>query len=330
MAKELYSNLDTTFLAAPVASADTTISVVSATPFPATGNFTIRIDSEFLLVTGVAGTTLTVSRGQEGTAAASHSQGAFVLGVVTDGSLRRLVRQGHNGTNVAVRREMNFLDGMGLSYTFADDPTNDKVDIRLDAIGPTLVVSPPPTAGWTVVGSASGTFSATQDARGTYNLYDSGPTGAQERVCMVLQAAQATPYSIAVCLIPTLFPAQPQNTGLCFYEQSTGKIHSLCYSSKDSNQIDLFIYRWTNPTTYDAIDFGQGTDSVFVRFLKVRDDGTNLTFYFSGDGTHWLQAFQCARTTFMAGGPSHVGIHLNATAANYGAAAQLVHWQQGT
>jgi hypothetical protein len=62
-----------------------TITVASASGFPTSGNYYIRIDSEVLQVTGGQGTTTwTVARGQLGTAAAAHGTGAVVTALAND------------------------------------------------------------------------------------------------------------------------------------------------------------------------------------------------------------------------------------------------------
>jgi len=58
----------------------TTIGVASFVNFPASGNYTIRVDNELMTVTGGQGTgTWTVTRGANGSAISSHSSGASVL-----------------------------------------------------------------------------------------------------------------------------------------------------------------------------------------------------------------------------------------------------------
>lgn len=58
----------------------TTISVSSFANFPASGNYSIRVDNEVMTVTGGQGTgTWTVTRGAGGSAIAAHSSGAGVL-----------------------------------------------------------------------------------------------------------------------------------------------------------------------------------------------------------------------------------------------------------
>ncbi|MCU7722965.1 multicopper oxidase domain-containing protein [Actinoplanes sp. KI2] len=66
-------------------AAQTSITVASATGFPATNGYYVRIDNEVLRVTAGAGTaTWTVQRGQLGTTAATHATGAVVTALATD------------------------------------------------------------------------------------------------------------------------------------------------------------------------------------------------------------------------------------------------------
>lgn len=68
-----------TELAAGIDAFATTVTVASATGFPAAAPFRIKIDSEVLLVESGAGTTTwTVKRAQDSTTAAAHSSGAQV------------------------------------------------------------------------------------------------------------------------------------------------------------------------------------------------------------------------------------------------------------
>jgi FtsP/CotA-like multicopper oxidase with cupredoxin domain len=66
-------------------AAQTSVTVASATGFPASGSYYVRIDGEVMQVTGGQGTTTwTVARGQLGTAAAAHASGATVTVLATD------------------------------------------------------------------------------------------------------------------------------------------------------------------------------------------------------------------------------------------------------
>lgn len=88
MAVELLGNLGESTLSAAITSTSaTTLTVTSATPFPAavtgTSQFRVIVDSELMIVTNVSGTTFTVTRGAEGTTAATHSSLAPITHVIT-------------------------------------------------------------------------------------------------------------------------------------------------------------------------------------------------------------------------------------------------------
>jgi hypothetical protein len=89
-----YSNtsLETT-LAAGINTAATTISVTSATGLPSTFPYTLVIDHEtsnleVVTVTAAVGTSLTISRAQDGTSLGSHALGARVVHAVVARDLR--------------------------------------------------------------------------------------------------------------------------------------------------------------------------------------------------------------------------------------------------
>ena len=77
------SNLNpgyTTLASAITSTGATTVSVTSAAGFPATGNYYVMVDSEQMQVTGGQGTTTwTVTRGTNGTTAATHLVTAYVF-----------------------------------------------------------------------------------------------------------------------------------------------------------------------------------------------------------------------------------------------------------
>jgi hypothetical protein len=132
--KEFYANLAASTLNGAITNVATTIVVASAASFPATPNFTIIVGTEIMLVTGVSGTTFTVTRGQEGTTATAWSTGLFVYITITDASIRRLCRQSLAGSNTSARREINFVNGESIAVTLTDDATNDKCDIGIAVV----------------------------------------------------------------------------------------------------------------------------------------------------------------------------------------------------
>ncbi|CAN5335283.1 hypothetical protein BH10ACI2_BH10ACI2_21050 [soil metagenome] len=93
----------TTLSAAISSSGATSITITSATGFPAAGDFIIQIDSELLKVTAGHGTTTwTVTRGFNGTTAATHSNSVAV---------------DWNRTRIMWANEVAELEGNGTNWT---------------------------------------------------------------------------------------------------------------------------------------------------------------------------------------------------------------------
>lgn len=94
MALEIFSNLLTATLATGIDNVQTTLTITTPTSgtIPTTGNFRLRIENEYLLVTGTGNgsTTFTVTRSIEGSTAASHSAGIAVKQVITAAALAQI------------------------------------------------------------------------------------------------------------------------------------------------------------------------------------------------------------------------------------------------
>lgn len=87
MTTEQFANNATSTLNGTISSSVTALVVASVALFPTSPQFRIIIDSEIMLVTGIAGTTFTVTRGVENTTQASHTTGAAVSMILTSGAL---------------------------------------------------------------------------------------------------------------------------------------------------------------------------------------------------------------------------------------------------
>jgi hypothetical protein len=321
-----YANSTTpaTVLNSSCTSGASTISVVSEAELPGSGQYIVAIDTEFLLVTGGWGTgTLNVSRAQEGTSAAAHSNGASVLHPLTAGTI------------TAIRTEMS---GIGTYSSLPTSPTlgdryrtTDSVyDFVYDgstwqafAFGYNVVV--PPSTGW----SWSNQGSSTVDATHGYLQFFS-PTIGSDNCWTYMRTLPSTPYTAIIgVVIDTAYQGGATcaplvltigdgtkflQYGLFMFEQQGG----------GGNPYHR-ILEWNNTTsaasaynTYaDVAYFG---DMGRIMFLKMLDDGTNLTWSYSLNKQYWVQFDQRARTAFLST-PTVVGV----SAYNYtGSTAMLV------
>lgn len=87
MAQEQFANNAASPLVLAISVGTTSLQVALASSFPTLPQFRIIVDGEIMLVTGVAGSTFTVTRGVEGTAAVQHAAGAIVTHILTAGAL---------------------------------------------------------------------------------------------------------------------------------------------------------------------------------------------------------------------------------------------------
>ncbi len=102
----------------------TTLTILSAASFPTQGNFRIRVDTELMLCTAVSGNVLTVTRGIEGTTAASHAAGAAVTATGTAAGLK------NNPLGMTAAFDEPYLDSSGNQNRLAASrralPTGDR------------------------------------------------------------------------------------------------------------------------------------------------------------------------------------------------------------
>lgn len=125
MATEKFANdlgTGTTLSTALTDTTGTSVVVASTSGMPTTPQFRIRIGTELMLVTAVSGTTLTVTRGAEGSTAATHASGDAVYHVLTAASVQApsLVYAAYPaspGYTVPILSNFTLVNGTGATTT---------------------------------------------------------------------------------------------------------------------------------------------------------------------------------------------------------------------
>lgn len=276
-------------------ASDTTITVDDATGLPTTGFFRIKMGTEIIICDGRSGNDLNaVTRGAEGTTAASHSDNTEVFCVLTAEGLERFLLD-HRGTPFT--QETTWADGHGPPA-----PLNR----MLDEANAALTVS---SFTWVNQGSATAT-----DSNG--GVVMTIPDEANHNLRGLVITAPTTPYQFTV-KANVIAPGSPMggnstHFGLWFRESSTGKLITL--SSRYGQA--LAMWRWTNATTFSAVvDTNMSFHERQGIWFRFEDDGTDLKGYFSMDGSNWSQDgsawWQQGRTSHMSGGPNQIGFYLN-------------------
>jgi hypothetical protein len=183
--------------------------------------------------------------------------------------------------------------------------------------GPLGVNVPPPSSGWTWDNQASGTIDSTNGYE-----YMVVPKSGTVSLTGRYRTAPGTPYTITALLLHDLSGTPPgssgtaTNGGMCLsFRDGTGKISNLRIF-RDASGEGMVADKWTTSTSFSAAYAGnyQSVGGLTIdlayrefQWLRLADNGTNLTYSWSVDGQHWNQFFQVGRTDWFASGPTQVG-----------------------
>jgi hypothetical protein len=300
----------------------TSITVTSFTGFPTSAQYRIRIDNEIMIVTGGAGTTTwTVTRGAEGTPAASHLDLATVIHNLTRDGLIALGTVIHRYETFASRPAAGtagrlFLPQDGISAEFDNGTT-------WSPFGPLWRWTPPVDGDYAWVNQGTASITATAD--GLFLLTPAESTGANLRLRVKSYSA---PKKLTVFFLPMLFKKSFQSMGIAFRESGTGKLVVLDLLCITASDLSVRAAKFTSATVFSA-DYQLTGIPILPQWLQIEDDNTNLKFRFSGDGRNWIDFFSIGRTDFLAGGPNQWGYYVNGennVTPNLKAGATLCHW----
>jgi hypothetical protein len=308
--REQHKNQASTTLNGSITNSDNPITVTDGSVFPSTGNFRVMIDTEILICTARSSNSLTVSRGQDGTSAASHSSGATISMIYSTQGLSNLFLNADALHGYSSRKPTQGL--------WADD-------------GKTIITTSDFT--WQNQGGA-----AVSDEAGTIVM--TCPTDAGRNLRVQERSAPSTPYSyigafsVNVGMLDT--DAKPA-FGMGFRESSSSKLMlgSFMVESFFGWRPTVNISRFSNTSTLFTTNFG-GHIIMFrgeLLWMKIENDGTNLKWSLSNDGTEWLTYFSESKTAYLSGNPDKVlwfgSEHLNSVSPATSAVVRLHHWSKG-
>lgn len=298
----------------------TSLVVSSAASFPATGIFSILIDSEIMTVSAVSGTTFTVVRGAEGTTAASHSNGASVDMIETARSMSQYradsIQKGTFSGLPAAGNNGVLYKCTDASYEFRDNGASWDAWVDKD---PVVL---PPTGVWSWVNQNG---AAIDESKGS--LFLTVPQNSADSWSFRVKTLPATPYHIYVKLEPTLLIRNFTGVGIILRKSSDGTWIGF---EQYSNTGQLFVTVGHGTNTGPAItadDLGStGAAPGFYPWMRISDDGTNRTYYVSQNGRNWLQIYSQAHATPLV--PDTIGFGGESRNATYGLNLDILSWQE--
>lgn len=319
---EQFANNATSTLNGTITNVQTTLVVASATLFPSVGTFRIIIDSEIMLVTGVSGTTFTVTRGVENTVQTTHNNGATVTQILTSGALQQF--------------ENDILNVSATANTYANrpspgtsgriySPTNHFLSYidtgaAWQAYGPIYAITPPPAAndpGWTWVNQSGATVSQSNDSlyftlpgeSNVFTYYMRATTGSSTAS---IESASFSEHFLSTTSGNAQFPFR----GVAMLESSTGKGIVLAHGINTSNTAYQYYIYLNNITGSAGTSQTQGSlqqnnwnlDPIGITFLRLRLSGSNVIAEYSKTRTNWTNIATLPISTYFTTGPNQMGL----------------------
>jgi hypothetical protein len=114
-------------------------------------------------------------------------------------------------------------------------------------------------------------------------------------------------------------------TGMAFRESGTGKLISFHW-----NNGFIWTTKWNSANAINS-DYSNFACPVPPGWIQIRDDGTNLTFWLSGDGQVWQRIESRARNNFFTTAPDECGFFVsacNAGTPNFEVNLRLMSWTE--
>ena len=139
------------------------------------------------------------------------------------------------------------------------------------------------------------------------------PAAAGASMNGITEPVTAAPWTVVLKVnAMDLNPMQPFPLCALVLTDSTGKFIVFSVSFRNTSAaLGLNVSYWTSATAVYSGPSPFGLDmlpSTFPWWLKVHDDGTSLTFSYSGTGSVYTQILTASRYAFLSSGPTRVGL----------------------
>ena len=318
MTTELFANTPTPGTAAPITtltanggsitSGATSFNVGAPAPaaLQGSGQFRILIDSEYMIVTGGASTTTwTVTRGAEGSTAASHTDNTSIYHLVTAGALANLVANAE-----AASDPVGTASGSMTAHLAAINPHGDRLTPR--ASGPINASNSPytiPAGELTPVDLSSGAVTLklsnapVDETICGYKVVKLPTSGSNS---LTVQTQGSDVFEIAAGSTSGTTPVPILGQTKQYMYKNSSAIWYACASDNPLGQLDQRYYH-TGASHIDmcAAPYNHAPgDDVTADMQTVINtavtNGIDTTIYFSRPGTYNLNGAQQSGTAFSA------------------------------
>jgi hypothetical protein len=183
--------------------------------------------------------------------------------------------------------------------------------------GPIFPLTPPPavsTLTWLNQGSAT-----VDETNGGFYLY--APAAAGNNVKGLMIAAPAAPYTFTIAMLFHGHSVQYNAAGIVL-QQDDGKLVVFHYGGTPTPA--LGDEKYSSATSWSGGYTSVACFSQQMVWLRINDNNTNRTFYWSVDGQHFIQFDQQTRTDYIT--PTHIGVYVESNNGTYPCGATFLSW----
>lgn len=289
------SNFGTTTLSATLTSGATSASLTDGSVFPATGDYVLLVESEYIFVTARSSNTVTITRAYGGTSDVTHASGSTVKLVLSKEVLENYfgerIQCGGYASRPATARAGWLYYATDLNYAWYYDGGNWNLYDPLYVPYANRV----DLSGWTAVNQGTSTWT---DTNGILTV--GMPSNSGDNIRLYHKALPSAPYKINCILQSANVNAQYSGAGIGLYNSSNGKIHSLLnFNNGNTGSIQSFsVDTYSSITAFQANQIRQqGWGSPF--WFQIEDDNTNWSWRSSFDGVKYNLLYQETRNTYV-------------------------------
>ncbi|TCU67440.1 hypothetical protein EDE08_11014 [Bradyrhizobium sp. R2.2-H] len=141
-------------------------------------------------------------------------------------------------------------------------------------------------------------------------------------------AAPPTPYTITALIAATRNSNSFNGVGIGWYDGSS-KLHLISYVTQGGNAPYFEIEKWDSFSSFNNKDMTSASNAFSQPiWLRIADDGANITFAFSQDGANFLPLFSSAKSSGFLGATGYSNIIFFANPINSRTIGTLMSWAQ--
>lgn len=268
-----------TVLDGAITDVATSLTVSDSTIFPTEGDFRIQIDSEVMLGTARSGNVITITRGVDGTAGASHSDAAAVNTIITEQGLTAYFDDATAGGSYRNPARLQDIDGNVLTLS----------DFTQENIG-------------------AGSVSDDADGGITMTVGETTPN----EWSMFFKAPPAAPWIITTGFVVNGmdWTASTFSFGGMIARRAATEVFIII---RNAMGVDIRTSRYTSSSDTSAT--AKATTSMYgglpYMWHRIEDDNVNLIYSVSTDGVNFHTFYTVGRTSDHSSAVDEVGLAWN-------------------